>query len=187
MIDDSAVPNQKTLFDLSGRPLGSDSVDAGWRVVFNDAGGQLQDSWDARGLHLRRQYDELLRPEAVFAQLTDGTPEHCVERFAYGGVGAQEARRNRCGQLIRHDDQAGTLWHVAFAVTSQPLTEKRRFCAALSQPDWPLDEAGREDLLESRTYTTLWQHDALGGVVAQTDAVAGATSPRLSVTTLAVI
>ena len=74
-----------------------------------------------------------------------------LERYnAFGRLSAQDARHNRCGQLLRHDDQAGSLWHEAFALTGQPLSETRQFCAALTPPHWPESEKD----LEGNTYTT---------------------------------
>lgn len=169
--DGSVAPNQQTLFSLNGRPLRSKSVDAGLRVGFCGASGLVVDSWDGRGLHQRQQYDDLLRPEAVFAQLAAGEDEHCVERFTYAGTCEQEAWRNRCGQLIRYDDPAGSLWHEAYAVTGSPLVQTRRFCRTMIPPVWSSVEAEREALLEIEGYTTRWRHDAQGAVVEQTDAV----------------
>ncbi|MGP5470152.1 hypothetical protein ACTXNP_28225, partial [Pseudomonas helleri] len=43
----------------------------------------------------------------------------------------------------------------------------RRFCTALTPPHWPESEADLEDT----AYTTRWQHDALGAVIEQIDAL----------------
>ncbi|MGP4955015.1 RHS repeat domain-containing protein [Pseudomonas helleri] len=138
-------------------------MDAGWRLACHDAAGQLRDSWDGRDSHRRFTYDELMRPVNVF----EHEPPLCVERFTYAGADEEAARHNRCGQLLRHDDQAGSLWHDAFALTGQPLSEARRFCTALTPPHWPESEADLEDT----AYTTRWQHDALGAVIEQIDAL----------------
>ncbi|WPX38611.1 hypothetical protein [Pseudomonas sp. CCC3.1] len=82
-------------------------------------------------------------------------------------MSAQDARHNRCGQLLRHDDQASSLWHEAFALTGQPLSEARQFCAVLTPPHWPESEKD----LEGNPYTTHWRHDALGAVIEQIDAL----------------
>ncbi|WP_353232762.1 RHS repeat-associated core domain-containing protein [Pseudomonas helleri] len=159
----SDIANQSTRYSLSGQVLLSESVDAGWRLAFHDAAGQLRDSWDGRDTHRRFTYDELMRPVNVF----EHEPPLCVERFTYAGADEEDAHHNRCGQLLRHDDQAGTLWHDAFALTGQPLSEARQFCTALTPPQWPASEADLEDT----TYTTRWRHDALGAVIEQTDAL----------------
>ncbi|MQT77836.1 RHS repeat-associated core domain-containing protein [Pseudomonas helleri] len=159
----SDLANQSTRYSLSGQVLLSESVDAGWRLACHDAAGQLRDSWDGRDTHRRFTYDELMRPVNVF----EHEPPLCVERFTYAGADEEAARHNRCGQLLRHDDQAGSLWHDAFALTGQPQSEARQFCTTLTPPHWPASEADLEDT----TYTTRWQHDALGAVIEQIDAL----------------
>ncbi|MGO3031516.1 RHS repeat domain-containing protein [Pseudomonas helleri] len=159
----SDLANQSMRYSLSGQVLLTTSVDAGWRLACHDAAGQLRDSWDGRDSHRRFTYDELMRPVNVF----EHEPPLCVERFTYAGADEEAARHNRCGQLLRHDDQAGSLWHDAFALTGQPLSEARRFCTALTPPHWPESEADLEDT----AYTTRWQHDALGAVIEQIDAL----------------
>ncbi|WP_095158504.1 RHS repeat-associated core domain-containing protein [Pseudomonas sp. Irchel 3E13] len=160
-------PNQAMLCSLSGQVLQTESVDAGWRLVCNDAAGLPRESWDGRETHRRHDYDELMRPLKVFEQCPQDVVEHCVERFTYAGASEEDARDNRCGQLIRHDDPAGSLWHERFGLAAQPLTETRRFCKSLTLPRWPESEADLEDT----PYTTRWRHDALGAVVEQTDAL----------------
>ena len=159
----SDLANQSTRYSLSGQVLLTESVDAGWRLACHDAAGQLRDSWDGRDTHRRYGYDELMRPVGIF----EDEPPLCVERFTYAGADKEDARYNRCGQLLRHDDQAGSLWHEAFALTGQPLSETRRFCTTLAPPQWPASEADLED----STYTTRWRHDALGAVIEQIDAL----------------
>ena len=159
----SDLANQSMRYSLSGQVLLTTSVDAGWRLACHDAAGQLRDSWDGRDTHRRFTYDELMRPVNVF----EHEPPLCVERFTYAGADEEDAHHNRCGQLLRHDDQAGSLWHDAFALTGQPLSEARRFCTALTQLHWPASEADLEDAV----YTTRWRHDALGTVIEQIDAL----------------
>ncbi|HCN66015.1 MAG TPA: hypothetical protein DIT33_21815 [Pseudomonas sp.] len=159
----SDLANQSMRYSLSGQVLLTTSVDAGWRLACHDAAGQLRDSWDGRDTHRRFTYDELMRPVNVF----EHEPPLCVERFTYAGADEEDARHNRCGQLLRHDDQAGCLWHDAFALTGQPLSEARQFCTALTPPRWPASEADLEDT----PYTTRWRHDALGAVIEQIDAL----------------
>ena len=159
----SDLANQSMRYSLSGQVLLTESVDAGWRLACHDAAGQLRDSWDGRDTHRRYTYDELMRPVNLF----EHEPPLCVERFTYAGADEEAARHNRCGQLLRHDDQAGSLWHEAFALTGQPVSETRQFCTALTPPQWPESEADLEDT----AYTTRCRHDALGAVIEQIDAL----------------
>lgn len=166
-----AQPNLSTIYSLGGQALQTMSVDAGLRIVCNGVTGLLRDSWDGRNTHQRYQYDELMRPLAIFERASEDPIEQCVERFHYSGAGEEAAHGNCCGQLMRHDDPAGSLLNEVFGLSGKPLTEKRRFLITLEKPDWPELEAEREALLESRNYTTQWRLDPFGAVVEQTDAV----------------
>ena len=156
--------NQQTRFSLSGQELRSDSVDAGWCFTFMNVAAQAILRWDGRDTCFRSDFDEQLRPVALFETAKGQTVERCIEHFVYAATGPEDARHNRCGRVLRHDDPAGSLWHLAFAVSGQLLSETRRFCASLAAPEWP------DAPLQSQKYITAWQYDALGAVIAQTDA-----------------
>ncbi len=158
-------PNQSTRWSLSGRPLLAASVDAGWRMALFDASGQLREGWDGRGTHHERAYDTQQRPLSVHEHPV-GQPARCVERWGYGGP--SEVSTNGCGQLIRHDDPAGTRDMLAHGLSGGRLVCTQRFLADLSTPDWPLALDARDALLETDSegttpcYVTRWRCDALG-------------------------
>ena len=162
--DTQVMANQKTCFSLSGQALRNESVDAGWRLTLYNAAKQTAFRWDGRGTSSRCDFDEQLRPVALFEIAKGQTDERCDEHFVYAATGPEDARRNRCGRVLRHDDPAGSLWHESFAVSGQPLIETRRFCTALTAPDWP------DAPLQTERYTTRWRYNALGVVIGQTDA-----------------
>ena len=162
--DTRVKANQQTRFSLSGQELRSDSVDGGWRVSLFNAAAQAVTLWDGRGTRIRFDYDEQSRPVAQFETAAGDTPEKCVERFAYAANTTEDAQRNRCGRVLRHDDPAGSVWHEAFAVTGQPAIETRRFCISLATPNWP------NTPLDPHSYSTRWRYDALGAVMTHTDA-----------------
>ena len=171
-----SVANQQTRFSLTGQELCSDSVDEGWRVRFYNAAAQAVHSWDGRESFMRLDYDEQLRPVALFEKGADENVEQCVERFIYAANNTEDAQRNRCGRMLRHDDPASSVWHEAFAVTGQPLIETRRFCVSLTAPHWP------DAPLQTVSYSTRWQYDALGAVIAQTDAANHVSSINVDIT-----
>lgn len=164
-VEPDVKANVETRRSLSGTVLQTVSVDAGLHVAFFDSAGLLSDEWDGRGIHRSTRYDELTRPAVIVESPQDASPR-CVERFTYAGSSGQEVSGNRRGQLIRHDDTAGSLCYAAYGLSGQALVEARQFCASLTTPNWPESELD----LEVQAYTTHWRHDALGGVVVQTDA-----------------
>jgi len=166
----SAPANLQTIHALSGAELSTNSVDAGWRVALLGEAGQPIHYWDGRGSRRWMQYDTQLRPESVFEQLLDGKAL-CTERLSYGASDPAAAERNQCGQLIRHDDPAGSQRFSEFGLHGTALEQTRDFLNDLTLPDWPESIADRELLLEpGEGATTRSQVNALGEASHQTDA-----------------
>ena len=172
--DETVKPNHSTLYSLSGQALHTDNVDAGWRTQFNGDAGQLLSAWDDRGSHHRVEYDALLRPAAYFER-AKGADERCRERLLYAGTAQEDVSRNRCGQLIRQDDSAGSQFTPSFSLLGQVQQQTRQFLAQLTAPDWP------DAVLEENSYSTAWQYDALGNQLHQIDAVGNLQSWRRNV------
>jgi insecticidal toxin complex protein TccC len=169
--DDASVPaNLTTIHSLTGQALCSDSVDAGWQLELPGAAGQVLESWDQRGWHRRTVHDSLLRPVAVHEQVLS-EPGHCVERMTFGGVSDDHARHNRCGQLIRQDDPAGSRLIVDYGLSAALLHEWRYFLDTFGPVDWPDLEADRDSLLEPGAGAqSMWNFAPTGELVTQTDA-----------------
>ncbi|MGF6557550.1 RHS repeat-associated protein [Pseudomonas sp. S30_BP2TU TE3576] len=169
-LDASASPNLQTIHALSGAVLCTNSVDAGLRVALLGEAGQSVHVWDSRGSQRWMQYDAWLRPVSVFEQAMDGEAV-CAERLSYGASDQASAERNQCGQLIRHDDPAGTQRFSEFGLHGAVLGQTRHFLSALSLPDWPESVADRELMLDAgEGATTRSQVNTLGEVSHQTDA-----------------
>ncbi|MDO7928760.1 RHS repeat-associated core domain-containing protein [Pseudomonas sp. KFB-139] len=160
---DQAPANLAMTYSLSGRMLACDSVDAGWRLVLPGDAGQAVESWDGRGTVSRIVHDLLLRPIAV----SEGSL--CVQRFSYGGP--DSADQNLCGQLIRHDDPAGTWLNSEFGLNGAVIERTQHFLKDFTGPDWPESLSERDALLEPGSgATTGWSYNPLGEVIRQTDA-----------------
>lgn len=167
--DVSSPANCEGFSSLSGAQLGSRSVDAGERVSLMAADGQPLHSWDGRGSQQQIEYDDLLRPVAMFEQPLSGL-RSCVERYRYGIAGKSFTDRNQYGHLIRHDDPAGSLLFNEFGLNGRAREQTRHFLQTLSTPDWPLEGRDCDGLLEGRQgATTLFDFNAVGEVVQQID------------------
>lgn len=163
-MDDSATANLTLTPSLSHTALATESVDAGWRVSLFAEAGQLIQAWDARGSVRLIEYDQRLRPSAVFEQ-------GCTQRYEYAGAEEHFADHNQCGQLIRHDDTAGTRQFEEYGVAGEVLTLRQHFLQALDEPDWPLPINQRDALLEPGDgAVTAFRFNALGDLTAQVDA-----------------
>jgi insecticidal toxin complex protein TccC len=169
--DETTPFNLRQTMSLSGVALATDSVDAGWRVGLQGEAGQSLERWDGRGSHSLTQYDELLRPTAIRERGQD-VAEHMPERFTYADASAEAAAHNLCGLLIRHDDPAGTVHVHDQSLAGGVLSHTRHFLRNTEAPDWPLEVAEREALLESGDgATTLNAYSANSEPWSQTDAL----------------
>jgi insecticidal toxin complex protein TccC len=160
--------NLTTVFSLAGNALFTDSVDAGWQLDLPGLGNEVLQGWDSRGAGREVEYDDLLRPLVVFEQGTT-EPRKAVERMAYGGP--DRGVRNQCGQLIRHDDPAGTVLFEAFSITGHRVKQVRHFTLDPVAPDWPELEGDRQRLLEpGEGAVSTWSFGPLNDVLEQVDA-----------------
>jgi insecticidal toxin complex protein TccC len=168
--NDASVPsNLNQVFSLSGATLASDSLDAGWRVALQGASGQVVEHWDGRGSHSWTEFDELLRPVAV-RENGDGIVEHVLERFTYADADAVTG--NLCGQLIRHDDPAGTVHLRELGLGGTALKQTRHFLHDTDGVNWPKDVAARDALLEpGEGATTAYVYAASAELLRQLDAL----------------
>jgi insecticidal toxin complex protein TccC len=158
-----AHPNLRTIYNLKGRSLFTDSVDAGWRLLLLGDADQVAAAWDGRGIQRQTGYDIQMRPVSIVEQGL------VSERLVYGGP--DDSEHNRCNQLIRHDDTAGTRYLREYGLRGSPLTEARSFLLTAETPNWPLAEAERDALSESNRQETRWIFNALGETIRQTDAL----------------
>lgn len=170
MTDPRAPANVLTVYSLSGQVLRSDSVDAGTRLAFPGLGAQVLFDWDSRGTRRDITHDSLLRPVAVFEE-GESQSRRCVERFMYGQPGMGDPLQNQLGQVIRHDDPAGSVLFHAFAISAQCLENSRHYTVELNTPDWPEPIDDRQRLLEpGEGAISHWRFGPLGQVLEQTDA-----------------
>ena len=166
------VPENVTQhLSLSGAPLLTDSVDAGWRLALAGHTGQVVERWDGRGSHALTEFDALMRPVSVRERGRDSAG-HTLERFTYAGIEANDIAHNLCGQLIRHDDPAGTLRTLDLGMGGALLKHTRQFLLHTAPPDWPALVAERDALLETGDGAlTACQFSPTGELLQQIDAL----------------
>lgn len=152
--------NLTTVNSLSGKPLLTENVDAGWRLSLWSEAGKVLTHWDSRGTEQQTVFDELQRQISISEQ------SEVVERFTYGQTGAS----NQAGRLIRHDHPGGTRLIPDYGLSGLPLVETRLFLTALQSPNWPEALDDRDQMLEADCYTDHSVFNSVGDVIAHTDA-----------------
>lgn len=170
MADAAAPANLASIYSLSGKVLSTVSVDAGWQVGLFGEADQAVLGWDGRWSQRKTEYDDQVRPVALFELAVDGE-FLCTERLAYGGNDPAFSIRNQCGQLIRHDDAAGAQLLEQFGLAGEVLQQTRHFLQTLESPDWPAPISERDTLLEPGAgFTARTRFNPLGEAIEQTDA-----------------
>ncbi|MBV4485628.1 hypothetical protein HU727_008520 [Pseudomonas sp. SWRI153] len=164
-----ARPNLRIIFSLAGAPIRTENVDAGTRLALFGVAGEHLIGWDGLYTQVKTEYDALLRPFRTVEQ-AQGSPDRNSAFYTYGANSLESASRNQCGRLIRHDDDAGTVLFNDFALTGGVVSQIRHFLRDLNEPDWPVDEAGRDLLNETSSATTRVVYDAMGTAILQADA-----------------
>lgn len=168
--DPDARPNLTKVYSLTGAILHSDSVDSGRRWTLPGVAGQSVSSWDGQGTQIQTEYDLLMRPTRII-EIADGTSARNRAFYTYGHSDPSLALHNQCGQLIRLDDDAGTLHFPSFALTGADTAQTRHFLEQLDDPNWPADEADRDLLHETGDgATTRTCYNALGERISLEDA-----------------
>lgn len=158
----ATLANQRTVYSLGGEALRTDSVDAGWHLMLPGAAGQVLHVWDGRGAHQVHHYDPYQRAVAVFEQAAADAQLLCVERLGYAAYSVEEAALNRCGRVIRHDDDGGSVCHERYGVHGEVALQTRRFRQQSAAREWPQLERQRDAQLEPERFATTVGFNALG-------------------------
>ena len=162
-----APANLVTVHSLSGNAVSTLSVDAGSQITLFGLANEVLQGWDSRRTKREVQYDELLRPVAVFEHLVT-QPPRCAERMEYGRAGQD---RNLFGQLIRQDGPGGTVLFEVFAITGQCTRHVQHFTKDAVAPDWPEPIVDRNSVLEPGDgAVSTWRFGPLGDVLESVDA-----------------
>lgn len=175
-LEGDVAPNLQTHYNLASVPVRRQSVDSGWQLSLLGVAGQLLSVWDSRSSLFLHFYDSRLRLTDSSEQ-APGVTERYVERLRYADAEA-DAGSNLRGQLLRHDDSAGSRTWGGYDLHGQPAIETRRFLNTLQMPDWTQDEDGREIWLEPGGFSSVWVRNPNAQTVSQTDA-SGNSQSRL--------
>jgi len=141
------LANYRCILSLSGQTLRRDSADAGWRAYLRGSFAEERMVCDAVGNQILHQFDDALRVVAVVEQVPQGVPQ-VVERFSHGLPTDTNAAKNLVGQVVRHDHTGGTSTVTARNIAGIATCQNDRLLRAFDHPDWPIEEAMRETLLE---------------------------------------
>ena len=120
-------------YDMLGRALFEQSMDAGDRWTFFDALGHVLHQWDGRAVHTEHRFDQNGRRTDTRVDGALGL-DNLVERIIYGDdpVVPQATLRNARGRIVERYDDAGVLLFDLYHMDGQVAESSR---ALRSAPD----------------------------------------------------
>lgn len=179
------------LTDLAGRPLCTQSADAGVSINLDDAAGRpllavARIALDEEGRHDRSEavtrtwhYENADLPGRLLgiSEQVNGLAACRLERLIYGANGEAQKAYNLAGQPCLHYDTAGLLSTHGYSLTGEPIATTQRLLAAAqdpqASPDWggeqPAHWEAQLQLQSEACSTTSWV-DATGALLTQRDA-----------------
>lgn len=166
----------RAVFDMAGRALRSETIDAGTSTAIFDAAGTKVEARDGRGVLVLRAADRAGRPAAVWARDSAAGAVTLRERMTYGDGGradqppAERAANRaayRLGKLVTHHDEAGRVDISAYDTRGNPTGKTRRVIsdnaiAAGWVADWSVP--GAENAMDPSELTWDVAYDALDRV-----------------------
>ncbi|MDH4351992.1 MAG: hypothetical protein OEW56_12670, partial [Gemmatimonadota bacterium] len=156
-------------YDMLGRTLLEQSMDAGDRWTLFDAHGRAVHRWDGRGVHLEHRYDQNGRLTETRAGGALGL-NNVVERIIYGDnpVVAQATLKNARGRAVERFDDAGVFRFERYHMDGQAIETSRTLrsgaAAYKTVVDWSNPPAVALEGVQHRSQNRL---DGLGRVVSQ--------------------
>ncbi len=96
-------------YDMIGKRLRQNNMDAGTRWMLNDAAGKAFVGWDSRDYRLENQYDAARRPVGLWVQTwMAGGGQNAVlaERTVYGEGQPNDQALNLRGKAVQQFDAA---------------------------------------------------------------------------------
>jgi RHS repeat-associated protein len=166
--------------DLEGRPLRSESHDAGTAVQMHDAAGKTIERRDASGSLGLSEHDEQLRAVREWAR--DASDQSVTLRLhtVYGEASSvptpDAASKNLLGNVYRRYDEAGVVRLPAYDFKDRPIEKRREPLADDALVAGPVEWATSASetrsereaaLLSGRVHEHRLDHDALGRIHAQ--------------------
>jgi RHS repeat-associated protein len=156
-------------YDMLGGIAYQRSMDAGQRWLLKNILGNPLKSWDERNHEFLYGYDILHRPTEKRVTGGDGPVplDNLYERITYGEALPDAALKNLKGRAVIIFDTAGKLETEEFDFKGNPLRTTRKFARNYRETvNWNV--ADPELLLESETFLSGFEYDAMNRVKSQT-------------------
>jgi RHS repeat-associated protein len=155
-------------YDMLGNSVWQESMDAGKRWLLTNILGNPLRNWDECGYEFQFFYDALHRP--VWSKVIGGDGDcpldHIFNRVFYGENEANPEKKNLRGKVFKHFDTGGLIETPEYDFKGQPKsTTRQMFENYKGIVNWT--DANLAKDLESSSFTTISETDALGRITRQ--------------------
>lgn len=121
-------------FDLNGKAIYRENIEAGARWMLHDIAGNSLYSWDITGTVIHNEYDELRRPVKAWLKQNSSSPFVLIEQTIYGDADPRRTNtdlppetNNLKGMVVMSRDQAGEAEFPSYDFMANCLVTQRRF------------------------------------------------------------
>ncbi|MCD9186654.1 MAG: hypothetical protein LUM44_09480 [Pyrinomonadaceae bacterium] len=169
LFDDRGNAVMRYKYDMLGNMVCRTSADAGRRWLFQNIAGNPLRSWDERKHTFFFEYDILHRPTAKKVKGGDGTIplDNVYEKIIYGETLPNPKANNFRGRAVIIYDTSGRSETTGFDFKGNPKITVRTLARNYKNvADWR--NANADALLETETFTSLFEYDALDRITRQT-------------------
>ncbi len=173
-------------YDIAGTQVYTNNPDAGERYIFTDTTGNPLRTWDSREHIQRFIFDVLRRATHTYVQ-QGANPEHLMIRTVYGESLADPVSNNHRGKVYQVFDGAGVLTSNSYDFKGNLLGSTRHIASEYHQtPNWDVIDGltdanviwtAAQSSLETQSYSTSTEFDALNRVVSSTTPDGSVTRP----------
>jgi RHS repeat-associated protein len=163
-------PVMEYKYDMLGNMVYQKSMDAGQRWLLHNIAGNPLRSWDERNHEFSFEYDVLHRPTVKWVKGGDGTAgslKNIYEKIVYGEGEPNRKADNLRTKPVTIYDTAGKLEMTSYDFKGNLLNSLRSFTQNYKDVvDWSI--AGPDSLLESETFASIFEYDAVNRVTRHT-------------------
>ena len=159
-------------FDIAGRKLRNESVDAGTRLTFLNTVDNPIFVWDTNGHMIKTEYNELQRSIEIW--VTIGGGRRLAEKTIFGDQVSNASKYNLIGQVYKQYDDAGLVTYEKYDFKGNLMLKKRYVIknseimnsfGTGGEPSFFLDwDIQNDNILDATEYTTEQKYDALNRV-----------------------
>ncbi len=184
-----AIHNFTYVYDMSGTPLYTRSIDAGENRVFINVSGQPVYTWTARGYKNTVVYDALNRPTEHWVEGEGLNGPQLIERSVYAAPDSLPSQNLR-GHLLTHYDQSGKKTILRVGFKGEVTASAQQFISIFdpAQADALRDDLGEmwnwdlhnDDALEEEVFQNSAKSNALGQLIHTVEADGSVHRPRFN-------